>query len=126
MKPSPIAAVLIHVPKADWRAALAWYQSAFPRAKRVRIEAQDFECLELDGVRLELVYADEKVASGAAGSVVYWRVADLDAALSHFNRLGAPLYRGPLKIEDGLWMCQVRDPWGNCIGLRGPRSPGGV
>ena len=122
MHPSPIAAVLIHVPKSDWRAALAWYQSAFPRAKRVRIESHDFECLELDGVRLELVCADEKVASGAAGSVVYWRVADLDATLNHFKGLGVALYRGPLKIEDELWMCQVRDRWGNCIGLRGPRG----
>ncbi|MDY0831642.1 MULTISPECIES: VOC family protein [unclassified Pseudomonas] len=32
--------------------------------------------------------------------------------------LGATLYRGPMKIEGGEWMCQVRDPWGNCIGLR--------
>ena len=31
---------------------------------------------------------------------------------------GARLYRGPLAIEGGQWMAQVRDPWGNCIGLR--------
>ena len=85
MYPSPIVAVLIHV--SDWRAALAWYQSAFPRAKRVRIESHDFECL--------------------------------DDALDHFKGIGAALYRGPMQIEDNLWMCQVRDPWGNCIGLRG-------
>jgi hypothetical protein len=23
-----------------------------------------------------------------------------------------------MKIEGGEWMCQVRDPWGNGIGLR--------
>jgi len=33
---------------------------------------------------------------------------------------GAALYRGPIKIEARLSMCQARDPWGNCIGLRGP------
>lgn len=31
----------------------------------------------------------------------------------------AALYRGPIGIEAGQRMCQVRDPWDNCIGLRG-------
>ncbi len=114
----PIAAVLVHVP--DCQAGLDWYQAAFLNAKRIRIESEDFELLELGGVQLEIVPSDEKVSSGVAGTVVYWRVTDLDAALNHFKGLGASLYRGPMEIENGLCMCQVRDPWGNCIGLRGP------
>jgi predicted enzyme related to lactoylglutathione lyase len=114
----PIAAVLFPVP--DCQAGLDWYQAAFLNAQRVRIESEDFDCLELDGVHLEIVLSDEKVSSGAAGTVVYWRVADLNAALEHFKGLGASLYRGPMEIENGLCMCQVRDPWGNCMGLRGP------
>jgi predicted enzyme related to lactoylglutathione lyase len=69
------------------------------------------------------VQADSQVPSGAAGSVVYWRVPDFDAALTHLRACGATLYRGPREIEDGQWMCQVRDPWGNCIGLRGWAEP---
>lgn len=61
------------------------------------------------------------MGSGPFGSVVYWAVDDFNAALAHVEKLGATLYRGPLAIQDGLAMCQVRDPWGNCIGLRGPR-----
>jgi predicted enzyme related to lactoylglutathione lyase len=118
----PIAAVLVYVP--DCQAGLDWYQAAFLRAKRVRLESEDFECLEIDGIHLEIVPSDEKVSSGAAGTVVYWRVANLNAALEHFKGLGASLYRGPMEIENGLCMCQVRDPWGNCIGLRGPRVAG--
>lgn len=114
-----VSAVLVHV--ADVEAGLSWYQRAFPSAERRRLEAFDFEYLKIGSTHLEIVPADEKVASGAAGTVVYWQVEDFDRALAHFNDLGAPLYRGPLAIEDGLWMCQVRDPWGNCIGLRGPR-----
>ncbi|TOL44982.1 glyoxalase/bleomycin resistance/dioxygenase family protein, partial [Vibrio parahaemolyticus] len=38
---------------------------------------------------------------------------------AHFQKLGARLYRGPMEIEDGLSMCQVEDPFGNLIGLRG-------
>ena len=115
---NPIAAVMVHV--ADVEAALIWYQQAFPQARRARATRTDFEFLMLAGVPLEFVPADDKVASGAAGSVVYWQVAQLNAALRHLQALGATLYRGPMQIEVDLWMCQVQDPWGNCIGLRGP------
>ncbi len=73
----------------DVPAALAWYQRAFPHAIRRRIEAFDFDCLTVGDISLEMV------------------------------AVGATLYRGPLDIEDGQRMFQVRDPWGNCIGLRG-------
>lgn len=120
-----VAAILVHVP--DPEAGLAWYTSAFPEAEQFRLDEFDFSYLRIGTIDLEIVQADEKVASGAAGSVVYWAVADLDRALAHFAALGAPLYRGPMAIQERLWMCQVRDPWGNCIGLRGPRpGEGGI
>jgi predicted enzyme related to lactoylglutathione lyase len=118
MPTKSIAAVLIHV--SDVAAGLAWYQRAFPNAVHKRVEARNFEYLSIGRLNLELIRADEKVASGAAGSVVYWRVADFDKVLKHMQEIGAVLYRGPMEIEDGQRMCQVRDPWGNCIGLRGP------
>lgn len=115
-----IAALLIHV--EDIEQGLSWYRHAFPRAKSRRVDDTDFEVLVIGTTHLELVLADDQVSSGAAGTVVYWRVTDLDEAIAHFAALGAAVYRGPLLIEDCLWMCQVRDPWGNCIGLRGPRT----
>ncbi|MDX8425330.1 VOC family protein, partial [Vibrio parahaemolyticus] len=39
--------------------------------------------------------------------------------LSRFEAIGASLYRGPMEIENGLSMCQLEDPFGNLIGLRG-------
>jgi predicted enzyme related to lactoylglutathione lyase len=39
--------------------------------------------------------------------------------LAHLIAIGGTLYRGPLDIQDDMRMCQVKDPWGNCIGLRG-------
>jgi predicted enzyme related to lactoylglutathione lyase len=113
-----IAAVLVHV--SDVQAALSWYASVFPSAHRIHIGHPEFACLRIGSVQLEIVPADEKVAAGPAGSIVYWRVDDVVQARKHFLELGATSYRGPLAIEDGQWMCQVRDPWGNCIGLRGP------
>ncbi|MOA22893.1 Glyoxalase-like domain protein [compost metagenome] len=115
--PEPrILSILLHV--GDWRQATAWYARAFPEAKRVLPAGDDYGHLELDGVALEIVDGDEKVSSGAAGSVVYWAVQDLTAEVARLEALGANLYRGPLTLEDGDCICQVRDPWGNCIGLR--------
>lgn len=115
--PEPrILSILLHV--GDWRAATDWYQRAFPEAKPVLPSTDDYGHLEMGGVVLEIVNADDKVASGAAGTVVYWAVDDLEAEVLRLGQLGASLYRGPLALEDGDRICQVRDPWGNCIGLR--------
>jgi predicted enzyme related to lactoylglutathione lyase len=111
-----VAAVLVHVSEPE--AGRAWYGRAFPEAQHLKLE-DGFELLQLQGTSIEIVPADEKVQSGPAGSVVYWRVQSFDEALSHLNALGAVLYRGPMNIEQGQRMCQVRDPWGNCIGIRG-------
>ena len=112
-----VAAVMVHVPSVS--EGLAWYERAFPSAKRAFVSNPDFEFLSLGDIRIEVVAADDKVATGAAGSVVYWLVHDFEATLTHLLQLGAVIYRGPLNIEGGQRMCQVRDPWGNCLGLRG-------
>ncbi|MGE3959323.1 MAG: VOC family protein [Vicinamibacterales bacterium] len=108
---------MIHVP--DPKEGLEWYSRAFPYARRVTVADGSFECLLAGPIQLEIVPADAKVGSGPSGSIVYWRVDDFDEALAHFQEVGATLYRGPMRIEYGQAMCQVRDPWGNCIGLRG-------
>ncbi|MGY4827294.1 VOC family protein [Sphaerotilaceae bacterium SBD11-9] len=120
MRHTPIAAVMVHV--ASLAEALAWYERAFPHARRQRVSHPAFEFLVVGDVQLEFVLADHKVSAGAAGTVVYWAVPEFEAALAHFQRIGARLYRGPMQIEGGQAMCQVQDPWGNCIGLRGPAS----
>ena len=115
---NPILAVLVHVP--DVERGMDWYVQALPGAVRKQImEPLPFEYLELGAIMLEIVPADEKVSNAPAGSVVYWHTEDFEASLSHLLSLGATLYRGPLNIEHGQRMCQVQDPWGNCIGLRG-------
>ncbi len=65
-----------------------------------------------------LVPSDEKVSSGAGGSVVYWKEPDFNQAIAYFQSIGATVHRGPGGIEDGKRMCEMRDPLGNCIGLR--------
>ncbi len=112
-----VCAVLVHVP--DRAAGLAWYRKAFPEARLRRGVECDFEYLQVGEVRIEVVSADEKVGSGAAGSVVYWQVEDMEHRLRHLLASGAVLYRGPMNTEQAQRVCQARDPWGNCIGIRG-------
>ena len=114
MKP---VALLIHAP--DVPAALAWYTSVFPNAKQIYHAAFDFTALDVDGFLLEIVPGDEKVSAGLAGTVVYWAVEDLALGIDRLQQLGAVLYRGPIAIENGLGMCQFKEPFGNLIGLRG-------
>jgi predicted enzyme related to lactoylglutathione lyase len=66
--------------------------------------------------------ADDKMASGTAGKVVYWHVTDFDAARVRAESLGATLYRGPLGCGDGEFMCQMKDPFGNLFGMVGPKA----
>lgn len=114
MKP---VAVLIHVP--DIALGLDWYQKAFPMAVSSYSSEFDFTILTINGFSIEIVQADEKVSSGKSGTVLYWFVDSLEESLAHFYTLGAKLYRGPMKIEEGFSMCQVEDPFGNLIGLQG-------
>lgn len=110
-------AILIHVPSVEQ--GLCWYKKAFPDAVAIYHPDSDFTVLDINGFSIEIVQADEKVGSGKKGTVLYWSTEDFDKSLSHFKLIGAQLYRGPMEIEDGLIMCQVEDPFGNLIGIRG-------
>ena len=113
---NPIA-ILIHVPSVE--EGLCWYKKAFPDAVAIYHPDSDFTVLDINGFSIEIVKADKKVGFGKKGTVLYWSVDNFDKALMRFQSIGAKLYRGPMEIEDGLIMCQVEDPFGNLIGIRG-------
>lgn len=94
----------------------------FPELVATYHPSSDFTTLDINGFSIEIVQADEKVGSGKKGTVLYWSTEDFDKSLLHFQLIGAQLYRGPMEIEGGLTMCQVEDPFGNLIGLRGIRK----
>jgi hypothetical protein len=55
------------------------------------------------------------------GQPVKWLTGKWKMALEKAKQLGAELYRGPLKRTDRQYMCQVRDLFGNLLGLVGPK-----
>lgn len=74
------SAVLVHVP--DVAKGLEWCKRAFPEAVPVYHPSFDFTALDLNGFSLEIVQADEKVGTGKYGTVIYWSVGNLSAALT--------------------------------------------
>jgi predicted enzyme related to lactoylglutathione lyase len=70
---------------------------------------------------LELFFhlADEE-RNPQGGTVVYFDVDDFDAARSELLAAGCEPHRGPLAIEGGRRICQLRDPFGTVWGLDGP------
>ena len=118
MKIKTIAAVMIHIP--NWEEGLEWYKKAFPEAKIIEYPEFNFRCLNINGINIECVQADEKVGAGAFGLAVDWEVECFDEAFNHLTSLGATLYRGPMEIDRGWRMCKLNDPYGNLIGSRGP------
>jgi hypothetical protein len=67
---------------------------------------------------LHLRPADAKSPARSAGSVAYWRVADVDAAIARATSLDAVLHRGPVDVpEAGIRICQMREPGGVVFGM---------
>ena len=68
----------------------------------------------------------EKTASGeeknphGSSTVVYLAVDDFDAARDALITAGCVPWRGPLEIDNGRRICQLRDPFGTVWGLDGP------
>ncbi|REB05220.1 bleomycin resistance protein [Sporosarcina sp. BI001-red] len=61
--------------------------------------------------------SDEKISSGVAGQVTYWRVSDIKKTIAHFESKGCRLFRGPTFGIDKAWICQLMDPFDNVWGL---------
>jgi predicted enzyme related to lactoylglutathione lyase len=108
---------MIHV--TDLTIAADWYKKAFPNAVDTRRTSVNLIQLQINGFVIELVKSDDKVCSGKAGTILYWLVEDLKTEIERFILLGSEVYRGPIKIENGLGICQVTDPFGNLLGLKG-------
>ncbi|MBW4538233.1 MAG: VOC family protein [Myxacorys chilensis ATA2-1-KO14] len=106
---------------SDRRAAAEWYSNLFG-IEITFLENPEHFFIRVGNQEVWFHQADSKVPSGTAGHVAYWQVDDFDAVLERVTQLGAKLYRGPLDRQDGSYMCQVKDPYGNLIGFIGSRS----
>lgn len=80
----------------------------------------DLAFLDIGGVRL-MLSAPETGFTPGASSVLYFQVADIDAAYAAMSARGvvfvdAPHFLAPMPDHD-LWLCAFRDPDGNPMAL---------
>lgn len=104
--------------------SVAWYEQFlnFTQEQREAVKGQ-FALIKISNIEFCFHAADDKSPVSTGGTVAYWAVPNLNLAIEKAQRLGATLYRGPIQIHDTpRWMAQIKDPYGNVIGVEGACS----
>lgn len=112
--------VIYHVP--DLPRAQAWYTLAFGVEPYF---AEPFYIgFHIGGFELGLDPDTTGVAPGPGGSVAYWKVDDVEAAVRHFSSAGATVHAPVQNVGGDIRVATLADPFGNLIGLiENPHDP---
>ncbi len=105
--------VIYHVP--DLQRAKDWYSAAF--GVQPYFDEPYYVGFNIGGFELGLDPDITEVAPGAGGSVAYWRVPDIDAAVQHFTESGATIKSSVQDVGGDIRVAIIADPFGNLIGL---------
>lgn len=108
-----LGTVIYHVP--DLGRAKAWYAAAF--GQRPYFDEPFYVGFNIAGYELGLDPDHSGVPAGPGGSVAYWRVEEIDAAVRHFAAAGAGIAAPVQDVGEGIRVATVTDPFGNLIGL---------
>jgi predicted enzyme related to lactoylglutathione lyase len=112
-------AVNVFVFVDDLDRATAWYAEGLGRQPvTTREQLATFEIGDGALARLTVHRSDEYSDAGPRGTVAYWDVDDVNALVTDWTAHGAVAHRGPKTVFSGERLCQLRDPFGNRIGLR--------
>jgi predicted enzyme related to lactoylglutathione lyase len=108
-----LATVIYHVPDLD--RAKAWYSQAFEQSPY--FDQPFYVGFNIAGYELGLDPNQNLTKAGRGGSVAYWRVAEIGAAVQHFVTAGAVVVAPAQDVGDGIKVATISDPFGNLIGL---------
>ncbi|MEU6786410.1 VOC family protein [Nonomuraea angiospora] len=105
---------------ADLEAAKAWYTELLgiepyyqvPGYIEFRVGDHQNELGIIDAR-----YAPAGATDGPAGSITYWHVDDLEAALDRLVALGAKEHQAIRQHGEGFVTASVIDPFGNVLGI---------
>jgi hypothetical protein len=101
----------------DPRAAASWYATHLFNDAPVQ-EDSGFFWLDTGIIEVGFHPSDQKNPAGG-GTVVYWQVENFGRSRDAMLRGGCEAWRGPLVISQKRVICQLRDPFGNIVGLEG-------
>ncbi len=105
--------VIYHVP--DLKRAKAWYSSVF--GVRPYFDEPFYVGFNIGGYELGLDPDTKGAKPGPGGSVAYWGVSNVDAALAHFEQAGATVRSAVQDVGEGIRVATIADPFGNIVGL---------
>jgi predicted enzyme related to lactoylglutathione lyase len=108
-----LGTVIYHVPELD--RARAWYSKAFGQAPY--FDEPFYVGFNIAGYELGLDPNPSAGSAGPGGTVAYWRVADIEAAVRHFVTTGAAVAAPVQEVGEGIKVATMADPFGNLIGL---------
>lgn len=115
----------VKYPVTDLAKAKAFYTQAFGVAPY--FDEPFYVGYNIGGFELGLDPDTTGGAPGPGGSVAYWGVEDITAALAHFEQAGARVVSAPQDVGGGIIVAEVADPFGNTIGLiRNPQFDRGA
>ena len=99
----------------DLARAKAWYSATFGIAPY--FDEPYYVGFNVGGFELGLDPDVKKQGAGPGGSVAYWGLRDLAAALAELGARGVTI-RSPLQdVGEGILVATIEDPFGNLIGL---------
>jgi predicted enzyme related to lactoylglutathione lyase len=108
-----LATAIYQVP--DLERAKAFYTAAFQQSPY--FDEPFYVGYNIAGYELGL-HPDLTLSKpGPGGSVAYWRVDRVDAAVTHFTSTGATMVSEVQDVGEGIKVATVADPFGNLIGL---------
>ncbi len=108
-----LGTVIYHVP--DLARAKAWYAAAF--GQQPYFDEPFYVGFNIEGYELGLQPEQSDGQAGPGGSVAYWRVAEIEAAVRHFVASGASVVAAAQDVGEGIKVATIADPFGNLIGL---------
>lgn len=93
----------------------AWYQEAFGIAPY--FDEPFYVGFNIGGYELGLDPNPASGEAGAGGTVAYWGVPEIDAAVTHFESVGGMVVTPSQDVGGGIRVATVSDPFGNHVGL---------
>ncbi len=105
--------VIYHVPDLD--RAKAWYSTAF--GVKPYFDEPFYVGFNVGGYELGLDPDTRGAPPGAGGTVAYWGVPDIEAAVRHFAQTGAAIRTPVQDVGGDIRVATVVDPFGNLVGL---------
>ena len=113
----------VAIPVRDLARATAFYRELLGMKLLFEVPP-DLAFFDCDGVRLALSIASDPMYE-PPGSIVYYRVADIDTAHAELERRGVEFLRGPHLVArlDAIevWMAFFEDTEGNTLAITSER-----